>query len=123
MRLTGRARWAAALAVLAVLSAGGAAGFSVTAARAASANCPTVDPGTGIVTGTAGVNWSGCDLVLANGPQTILQGDFDNANLSGANLAGAFLDAAITGTDFAGANLSGGQLTLAYPAPTSLAPT
>lgn len=111
MRLTRRARSAAALAALAVLSAGGASGFGVTAARAASANCPTVDPATGVVTATAGVDWSGCDLVLSNGTQTILEGDLDNANLSGANLKGIQMGTSLTGTDFAGANLSGAQLT------------
>jgi len=107
MRLMGRARSAAALVTLAVLSVGGAVGLGVTAAQAASSNCPTVDPATGIVTGTAGVDWSGCDLVLANGPQTLLEGDLDDANLSGANIAGAQLATSITGTDFAGANLTG----------------
>jgi uncharacterized protein YjbI with pentapeptide repeats len=111
MRLMGPVRWAAALGALAVLSAGSAVGFGVTAAQAASGNCPTVDPDTGIVTGTAGVDWSGCDLVLANGNPTILEGDFDDANLSGANLSGAILDTSISGTDFAGANLSGARLT------------
>src|SRR5262245_50269696 len=100
MRLVGRALQSAALAAVTVLSAGGAVGLGMTAAQAASGNCPTVDPVTGIVTGTAGVDWSGCDLVLTNGTQTILQGDFDNANLSHTNLTGAFLDTATTGTDF-----------------------
>jgi len=111
MRLTGRSGWAAALAVLAVLGAGGAAVFGMSAARAASGNCPTVDPGTGVVTATAGVDWSGCDLVLPDGTQTILEGDLDNANLSGANLTGVKLGTSLTGTDFAGAELSGAQLT------------
>ena len=83
----------------------------MTAARAGSADCPTVDPVTGIVTATAGVNWSGCDLVLSNGTQTILAGDLDNANLPGANLSGVKMGTSLTGTDFAGANLSGAQLT------------
>ena len=111
MRLAGRARWAGTLAVLAVLGAGSAAGFGLSAAQAASANCPTVDPVTGIVTATAGVDWSGCDLVLPNGPQTIIAGDLDNANLSGANLSGVKMGTSLTGTDFAGADLSGAQLT------------
>jgi uncharacterized protein YjbI with pentapeptide repeats len=122
---------------IAVTTAVAAGTVVLGSAAASAATCPTVAPGTGIVTPapTPGVSWSDCDLAGADLSGADLAGaGLDDANLEGANLNGADLnevffeaasfvnadlsdanltDASVDG-DLAGANLSGANLTGTY---------
>jgi len=83
-----------------------------TAAPAAGAACPVVDPTTHVVAPapTYGIDWSGCDLSGAElGLYSISGADLSGADLSGADLSVAVL----TGTTLAGANLAGAALSSA----------
>lgn len=110
----------------ALMVAGAGLVMSAGAANAAvAASCPTVDPGTGLVTPapTSNVDWSGCDLSGADLEVADLVGadlsgsNLANADLGGANLENANLSSA-TATDasfrtayLGGANLSSGDFT------------
>ncbi len=108
--------WSAAITAILALSAGA---ISLTALPAQAATCPTVTPGTGVVTPapTAGDDWTGCDLTGAD----LTNADLANANLTDANLASAV----ITAANFAGATLTGvksGVITFNSMSPPTLPP-
>lgn len=76
---------------------------------AAAATCPSVDPGTHLVTPSPapGVDWSGCDLSNAN----LTGADLSNANLGGTNLYNSLA----TNANLRNAILSNANLDNAWP--------
>jgi Pentapeptide repeats (8 copies) len=85
---------------IAVTTAMAAGTVVLGSAAASAATCPTVAPGTGIVTPapTPGVSWSDCDLAGADLSGADLAGaGLDDANLEGANLNGTYLEGVSSG--------------------------